>query len=277
VWYNAEIFEEHRLTPPGTLDELLEVCAALKAKGVTPMALGNKDKWPGAFYFIYLAARSGGTELFLDAAARKPGRVFDDPAFVKAGDRLQRMVKAEVFSAGFNSLGVADARSDFMDGKAAMLVTGTWLVARAKKEKPDFLPKLKCFAFPTVADGKGEPTTVVGGVNSGFAVSSACKHREKAIELVRFLTSAEAAEAWCGTGRIPALRVSEEALKQLPGPAQAALELLQGAKSLQPYYDQYLSPPLAKEHKETTHGLFAGTVTPAEAARRMEKRAQGER
>ena len=271
VWYNAELFKRHKLTPPKTFDELLAICKMLRARDITPLALGNKDRWPGAFYFIYLAARHGGADLFFDAAARKPGRTFDDPAFIKAGEHLRQLVTEGVFSAGVNSLEAGHARTQFLNGEAAMYVMGTWLVARAKKEKPDFLPKMKCFAFPMVASGKGDPTTIVGGVNCAFAVSANCKHPEKAIELLRFLTAEKVGGAWSRIGRIPALRVSDETLAGLPPATRDALDLLQKAGTLQPYYDQYLPPPLAKEHKETTHGLFAGTLTPAEAANRMEQ------
>ena len=65
------------------------------------------------------------------------------------------------------------------------------------------------------------------------------------------------------------MRVRAEALAQLPAPTQSALQLLQAAGDIQPYYDQYLPPRLAEEHKKTTQALFALTLKPAEAAERM--------
>ena len=44
---------------------------------------------------------------------------------------------------------------------------------------------------------------------------------------------------------------------------------LAGASSLQPYYDQYLTPRLAVVHKNSTQNLFAGTMSAAEAAQAM--------
>jgi len=274
VWYNADLFAKRHLVPPKTYAGLVDVCTKLRAEGITPMALGNMKQWPGAFYFIYLAARAGGTTLFFDAAARKSGRTFDDPAFILAGRLLQELVACKAFSAGFNGIAAGHARTQFLNGEAAMYVMGTWLVARVRKEKADFLPKMKCFPFPTVAGGKGAPTTVVGGVNCAFAVSAACKHPDKAIGLLRFLTADKVAEAWCKVGRIPALKVSHEAMQHLPQPTRAALDLLKSAKTIQPYYDQYLAPRLGEEHKKTTQELFAGTLTPEEAAKRMRKCAE---
>jgi raffinose/stachyose/melibiose transport system substrate-binding protein len=273
VWYNAALFEKLQVTPPKTLDELQSLCRSLRERGVTPFALGNQAQWPGALFFIYLAARGGGTELFLDAAARKAGHAFTDPAFIRAGEGVRQLVEAKAFSVGFNGIDDGQARTRFLNGDAAMYLMGTWLVARAQKEKPEFLPHLKCFPFPTVPGGAGDPATVVGGVNCAFAVSKSCKRPEKAVELLRFLTAPEMAEAWCRIGRIPALAVKDDALAQLPVPTRETLALLRAAKSIQPYYDQYLPPRLAEEHKKTTQALLAGTMKPQEAAERMEKAA----
>jgi len=277
VWYNGPLFEQMQATPPKSFDELLALCGRFRERGVTPFALGNQAQWPGALFYVYLAARWGGPETFYAAAARRPGRGFQDAAFVRAGEGVRALVEARAFSTGFNGIDDAQARTRFLLGESAMYVMGTWLVARAQQEKPDFLPKLKCFPFPTVAGGADAGDTVVGGVNCAFAVSRACKAPEKAIALARLLTSPEMGEMWCRIGRIPALHVREEALAELPEPTRAALALLRAAKRIQPYYDQYLPPRLAEEHKKTTQGLFAGTLKPAEAAERMERAAQGGR
>ncbi|MBN2449866.1 MAG: extracellular solute-binding protein [Lentisphaeria bacterium] len=269
LWYNRELMQAHGVKPPETYDDLLDLCGVFHRARITPFALGNMKQWPGAFYFIYLANRCGGTELFLDAADGRGGATFDASPFVEAGERLQRLVQAHAFPVGFNGVDVGMARSRFLQEDAAMYLMGTWMVARAQAEKADFLAKLDCVPFPGVPGGKGSSRTVVGGVNCGFAVAGRCPHPERAIELLRFLTAPEVVEAWCRIGRIPALRPTPEAEALLPEPTAKALALLKAADALQPYYDQYLTPRLAAEHKKTTQGLFAGTLTPAEAAARM--------
>lgn len=269
LWYNEPMFEQHDLEPPATFDDLLALCKTLRAKGITPLALGNMKQWPGAFYFVYLAARHGGVDLFLDAAAGNEDARFDDETFVEAGKDLQALVDAKAFSTGFNGIETAQARTQFLHGRAAMLLMGTWLVARAEGENPEFVPDMACCAFPAVEGGAGDPGTVVGGVNCGFAVSAHSEHPELAVDLLRELTSARVAEQWCRIGRIPAVKVSENAPAGLPAPTKAAWELLHAAPALQPYYDQYLPPRLAEVHKSTTQALFAKTTTPEEAARKM--------
>ena len=78
---------------------------------------------------------------------------------------------------------------------------------------------------------------------------------------------------WCSIGRLPALKTTPEQEKELPQITRQALQALREAASLQPYYDQYLSPRLAVEHKKTTQHLFSGTMTPQQAATSMAKAA----
>ena len=132
---------------------------------------------------------------------------------------------------------------------------------------------MNCFAFPMIEGGKGDPSLVVGGVNAGYAIAAGCKHPSAAVALVTELTGAAAAEAWAKTGRIPAL-APERARELLPPESHAIADVLGRARAIQLYYDQALPPELGEVHKTTTQGLFAGTKTPAEAARLMEQKAR---
>ena len=85
VYYNTEMFTQLGLTTPKTWPELLKVVETLKAKGIAPLALANKAKWPGSMYFMYLVDRIGGPDVFRKAATRAPGGSFADPAFIEAG------------------------------------------------------------------------------------------------------------------------------------------------------------------------------------------------
>jgi len=62
VWYNKRIFEKLGLTVPTQFDELLGICAEVKRAGIVPFAVGNRERWPGAFFFSHLFHRIGGRE-----------------------------------------------------------------------------------------------------------------------------------------------------------------------------------------------------------------------
>ncbi|MHC4917221.1 MAG: extracellular solute-binding protein [Planctomycetota bacterium] len=249
-------------------------CDKLKGGGVTPIALGNADSWPGAFYFIYFALRQGGTGPFAAAAGRKPGKGFEHESFITAGSMVRQLAESGRLSGGFNGRNYTQMRGDFFSGKTAMMLMGSWILANARKEAPEgFLEKMGCFAFPALGGSGADQSLVVGGVNAGYAVSSGCKHPDLAVRLLLELTSRETAKAWAGTGRIPALKTARVAEFLKPETRDPAA-VLERAAVIQLYYDQALPPELAQVHKSTTEGLFAGTKTPEEAARTMEDKAK---
>ena len=87
-WYNKSLFKQAGIdTPPTTWTGLLDIVKKLKAAKITPIALGEKDKWPGAFYWVYLATRIGGKAAF-DKAYSRAGSFADKP-FVDAGTTAQ--------------------------------------------------------------------------------------------------------------------------------------------------------------------------------------------
>ena len=45
LWYNKKVFTDNNLQPPTTFDEFFTVADALKAKGITPLALGDVEVW----------------------------------------------------------------------------------------------------------------------------------------------------------------------------------------------------------------------------------------
>jgi glucose/mannose transport system substrate-binding protein len=45
LWYNKTVFAANNLTPPATWADFMTVAAALKAKGITPLAVGDNGIW----------------------------------------------------------------------------------------------------------------------------------------------------------------------------------------------------------------------------------------
>ncbi len=265
-WYNKALFAEHGIDPPATWEAFETACRRFKTAGVTPLALGNAQSWPGCFYFIYLATRFGGTAPFAQGD-------YDHPCFVSAGERIQALVDGGFFSPGFNGMKYDGARREFFQGRAAMTLMGSWIISHCRNEAPDFLPQMDCFAFPVLATGPEDgQSVVVGGMNAGYAVSASSEHPDLARALARALTGPEAATDWAAAGRIPARGGDDIAAGARV--VRSLARILKGASGIQLYYDQALPSALAALHKETTQALFAGELRPAEAAEKMAARAR---
>ncbi|WP_319519158.1 extracellular solute-binding protein [uncultured Martelella sp.] len=275
VFYNTEIFDELDLTPPETWDELMNVINVLNENNIAPFALANKNKWPGSMYFVLLADRIGGPEVFRKAAAREEGGSFEDPVFIEAGERLQELVEADAFARGYNGLDydVGGSRRLLYADRAAMELMGSWEMASIRNENPAFAEKVDFFTFPSVPNGKGDPSNVIGTLGDNYvSVSAACPEKDKAFELLTYLTNDDAAAARLADQRVMPLKditTDDPFLNKVLG-------VVGDAGSVQLWYDQELPPALGEVHKDTVQQLFGMSITPEEAAAEMEQAAQAE-
>ena len=112
-----------RASPPGTA--FLAAVQKFKDAGITPLAMGGKDKWPAHFWWSKLVVRLAGQEAF-DAASRGEGEGFAGAPFVKAGEMFLQLAALEPFQEGFLAATYGDASGYFGDGKAAMHLMGDW-------------------------------------------------------------------------------------------------------------------------------------------------------
>ncbi|WP_254700679.1 ABC transporter substrate-binding protein [Paraglaciecola mesophila] len=62
IYYKKSLFSSLNLSVPETWDAFLEVCAALKQKGINPIVIGGKDSWSVAAWFDYLNLRINGLD-----------------------------------------------------------------------------------------------------------------------------------------------------------------------------------------------------------------------
>jgi raffinose/stachyose/melibiose transport system substrate-binding protein len=275
IYYNKDIFAQFKLTPPATWAELMTVAKTLRDNGIAPFSLANKTKWTSSMYYMYLVDRLGGPEVFASAANRLGGS-FEDPVFVKAGEMVQDLVKMGGFNEGFNGLDYDTGQSRMLvyAGQAAMELMGTWQIGTYLDENKEFFEKsLGFFAFPAVEGGKGDPSTVVGTVGDNYYhISSTCKYPDEAFAMLQYVIDDESVKLRVEKGRIPPIvgvaeTLTNPVLKDVIG-------MVEKAKSVQLWYDQYLPPELGEVHKDAMQALFGLEITPEEAAKRHEDAAK---
>ena len=86
-WYHMSLFEAGRdRSRPDDLGRIPGRRGTTESGWPDADLLGEGDKWPAHFYWVYLAIRNGGKAAF-DAAYSREGS-FADPPFVKAGEDL---------------------------------------------------------------------------------------------------------------------------------------------------------------------------------------------
>ena len=267
-WYNKALFEQAGIAaPPATWTEFLEDVQKLKTAGITPISIGEGDKWPGMHFWNYLATRICGQAKFEAAMARTGS--FTDPCFVDAGTKLQELNALEPFQDGYLGAVHDDMQAAFGNGKAAMELSGQWAPSTQKANSANqegIGENLGLFGFPSVEGGAGAGTDVVGGGN-GFAIGKDAE--PEAIDFVKYLTSVENQTIIAANGSgIPVVKGAETGLTD-PNMLQVQ-QTFAAAEYFQLYYDQFLPPATGSVLNDSVQGLFAGTMTPEEVAQAVE-------
>jgi alpha-glucoside transport system substrate-binding protein len=207
VWYSIGAFERAGVVPPDDLDGLLEVAAALEASGVPPFAVAAEpsDAWTLTDLFENLYLRVAGPERY-DALAEhrlpwtdrtvqstlgllarllQPGHVAGGPA--AAGETTLPEAAVEVFSPDPGAAMIVEG--DFVPG----VVAGVADDASDADADAEVGVDVDVFPFPERRPGG---RLVVGGGDAAVVMEPS----PAAGELVRFLASPQAGEAWAARG-----------------------------------------------------------------------------
>ncbi|WP_394184549.1 extracellular solute-binding protein [Metabacillus halosaccharovorans] len=271
VYYNKKIFEKYNLEVPETYEDFKNIVKTLADNGVTPITLGNKDRWTGSLWYMYLADRLGGPETLTNAINRSG--TFEDPALVKAAEEIQNLVGMDAFVKGFNGLSNDEAKGPFMNEQAAMYLMGSWELPNytTNEDVPqEFRDSVGFFKFPTVEGGKGDINSFVGGPGVGLFVSEDSEVKEEAKKFVEFFVQKWGERSVTDAGVIPATKV-DTASVDLPQMYIDVLDELSNASNITLYADVQMSASVAEEHLNMIQALFGGEVKPEEFAKAHEE------
>ncbi|MUT68803.1 extracellular solute-binding protein [Paenibacillus sp. NEAU-GSW1] len=262
IYYNKAIFEKYSLEVPTTYEQLKQVMKTLNDNGVAPITLGNKDRWTGSLWYMYLADRFAGQEALANAINGTGS--FKDENLVKAASEVQALVDSNAFVKGFNGLSNEEAKSEFINGKAAMYMMGTWELPNwtSNEDIPkEFRDSVGFFKFPTVEGGKGNIDSWVGGPGVGLFVSESSKVKEEAKKFVEYFVQKWGEQAVTDAGVIPATKVDTASL-ELPPLYVDLFNEMNKASSVTLFADVQMQPNAAETHLNQIQSLFGKAVTP---------------
>ncbi len=268
IFYNKALFRVHGWSEPRTWDDFFSLCEKIRAAGVAPLSLpGTRWLYPDAFLraaYHNLAGEAGWRALN-DLA---PGARLD-PRYERSAELLQRIMQHEVLP-GWEGETATGAELAFLQGRAAMTVSGSWLVDEMKGKMPaDF--ELGAMNFPVFPDGVADPTTIQTGVDSFFVFATGDVQRERAtVDFLRFLTSRARAEAFVR------LTDSPVAVRGVPDSAYSVrmrdtVAMIAHAKAAFNMPQVLMQPPAVREAMVGGSQLLTtGQITPRQFAERLE-------
>ena len=187
-FYNKQIFAENKLSPPKTWDEFITLNETLRARGIVPLALGSKARWPAQFWFDYLLLRSAPLDYRQRLMAGKAS--FNDPEVVRAFGLWNDLIQRGFFNPHPNELDF-DTGAALMvrRGEAAMTLMGTWLIGYFNDPAVVWTEEngYGFFPFPSI-DPKIPPVAL--GPIDGLVVPQAARNSAGAKALIRFFAEA---------------------------------------------------------------------------------------
>lgn len=188
VIYNVEIFEENDLEVPTTWDELIAVCDALEAAGVTPIYSTFKDPWTlGQGLFDYTVGGMIDVPEFLEQMDEAGTEVGPDSevSFQKTILEPSEMMKqlADYSNDDAASRGYGDGNVAFADGEGAMYMQGPWALGEIAKTNPD----LELATFPLPSSDDPDDLKVRVNLDLALWIPEASSQQEAAREFVSYL------------------------------------------------------------------------------------------
>ena len=259
--YNTEIFKKNGISVPKTLDDLLADCGKLKAAGVEPIAFGNQYGWPAIHYLTTLNAKYVPAATLAQDYNPKTAS-FSDPGYVKALQTFQTINKA-CLTQGANGISHESAQAQLVNGKAAMQYLEVVEFRNLKKgtAPASFANNWSFFAFPAVSGATGDQNALTGAPD-GFLVNAQSKHKDMAIDFLKFLTNQKNAQNIVSqAGFLSPVAGSLTPQNSYPQ-LQDALKLIQHTSAFSVWLDTAADAKVASAYLAGAQGLLDGSKSP---------------
>jgi raffinose/stachyose/melibiose transport system substrate-binding protein len=268
LYVNKELFDKAGAKIPSTWDELVASISALKATGVTPIALGGKDRWPAMFWNAILDIRMGGAEA-MNAALKKTGS-FDTPEFVGAANKYKELIDMKAFGDSFLGNSFEDAENLFVTGKAAMYFMGGWANNKINADDSAVKGKVVPIKFPTIPGGKGNADEWFGGTGETFYINSKVKNQDKVWEVYKFFMETMAKGAFLAGSGTSAWKGDMGDTSKVDPLAVQIGQLSSKATGFSYWWDQMLNGNDTESMFGSLMKLVAGKVTPEQYTKEMQ-------
>jgi multiple sugar transport system substrate-binding protein/raffinose/stachyose/melibiose transport system substrate-binding protein len=187
-FYNRRVFEQAKLSPPQDWQQLMKAADQLKAQGITPFALGAKERWPAQFWFDYLLLRTAGPQFRRELMAGD--RPYTAPEVQKAYRLWADLLQRGYFNSTAGAMDWAEATQLVCKGEAAATLMGTWAIQYLTGKECDLTEEqgFDFFVFPEI--DPAIPGVVVGPID-GLVLSRDSANHEFAKKVLAFFSEAE--------------------------------------------------------------------------------------
>lgn len=267
LYVNKALFEQAGAKIPTNYEELLDAVKKLKAAGITPAVLGEKDRWPGMYWFDIIAMRQAGNEACIEAF-KDPSK-FNSPDFIEAARKMQELAKAGLFNSSMFSMSYDEMLGAYNAANGAMMFQANWVNNGIEADTSKTKGNVEAIIFPVFADGKGKATEFFGGGQDGYYVSNSTKHPKEAVEFLVYLSQELGRRGYLAGAGLPCWNTDGLDTSSLSTLDTTNAKMLESATSFITWWDNILPADSAETHKNLIAELLAEKITPEEFCKQM--------
>jgi raffinose/stachyose/melibiose transport system substrate-binding protein len=259
-WYSKSAFEKAGISAaPKSYAELEEANDKLVAAGITPCTLGGKYGWDVMRLFEYLLETSAGPDLHDKLLVGEES--WDRPEVVTAFTNFKKWQDSKWLPNGVLGLDPSDVETDYVSGKAAYTLTGTWTEAQgiqaAKKSSSDF----GTFLLPT-----DQSPARHSGFVEGYMISAKSGNPDKAAALIDYILQPDSQK----TLQITASTVTGAEPDKTKLPLSYEWSEINKTSPFYTIQDQAFPKKTADQYFSIQSDVLQGKTSPADAAKAMQ-------
>jgi ABC-type glycerol-3-phosphate transport system substrate-binding protein len=211
VFYNKKVFDQYKLSPPKTWDDLEKINATLKQNNVTPFGATIDGRWPAFIWFEEFLIRQD-PDLYnklMNGDAK-----YTDPGVKQMFAKWKEWIDKGYFtdpSTSFGTSGGNTMAAQFAQGKLAMILVGTWYISTLTGAGMD-ANDIGAFIMPNEKPDM-KPALIVESGPILLAQNSSQK--ADAMKVADYWMSAEAQQAWVDAQDFPPINKDVKAKSAL--------------------------------------------------------------
>ena len=221
VFYRKSVFDKNGYEVPTTLDDLNALMSRMQSDGITPFAFGDKDGWPALGTFDILNMRINGFDFHMSLMA---GESAWDGAEVRAvfdtWNGLLPYHQPDALGRTWQEAATAMGK-----GECGMYLLGTFVTDAIA----DVADDVDFFTYPELDPAVG--SDALDAPIDGFCLAAAGQNQEAGKEFLRFLGTAEAADAANANADSPFIAANSQASTESYSPLQLKSAEVVGAAS----------------------------------------------
>ena len=222
---------------PATYDDLIKCCDALVAKGYYPFGCAGGETWCVTEYLESIIEKNIGADALNDIFLARSS--YNNQGVADSVKIFQDMIDKGYFDPAGLTLGNDEIKTNFMNGKYAFYMNGTWNCADFAANA-DFYGKVKVSEFPVIDSSKSQLGQLIGGPSDTLAVAASSKNAAIAGEYAAALGKLICKYGYLDGAGLPAWKVDYDDSK-VNGLTKKVSEICAAAKAYVLFGDTAMS------------------------------------